>query len=162
GKLLASCTGEYRKPEDPAELTLWDLTTGKEKSTLDGHKGLVFSVTFAPDGKTLVSTGWDGTVRLWDLPDGKQRALSNHPGPVRMAVHTPDGKSFATASFDGTVRFWDAATGGMRKSIQAHDHGAQWVTITPDGRYMATVERLGGEIKLWELAQDKELGKFES
>jgi hypothetical protein len=25
GKLLASCTGEYRKPEDPAELTLWDL-----------------------------------------------------------------------------------------------------------------------------------------
>jgi dipeptidyl aminopeptidase/acylaminoacyl peptidase len=162
GKLLASCTGEYGQPTDPAELKLWDLETGKEMTTLTGHKGLVFSVLFAPDGKTLVSTGWDGTVRLWDVAEGKERAvLTDHQGPVRMAAFTPDAKSFATAGFDGTVRLWESATGKLLKTITAHERGTQWVALSPNGRHMATCDRLGGAMKLWDLTDDKELATLE-
>ena len=45
-------------------MKLSDITTGRELATLKGHTDTVYSVAFAPDGKTLV-TGGGQTVRLW-------------------------------------------------------------------------------------------------
>ena len=33
--------------------------------------GRVFSVTFSPDGKSLLAGAWDGSIRLWDIVTGK-------------------------------------------------------------------------------------------
>ena len=32
---------------------------------LQGHEGWVWSVAFTANGKSLVSAGWDGTLRVW-------------------------------------------------------------------------------------------------
>src|SRR5262249_16882894 len=49
GKTLASGSGVWDR-EDPGELKLWNLETGKEKVSLSGHTALVFQVAFSPDG----------------------------------------------------------------------------------------------------------------
>jgi WD40 repeat protein len=163
GQMLASCSGEYSKPNEPGEVILWDLRSGELKMWLPEppkrpSKGLVFWVTFSPDGKTLLSASWDGAVKLWDPATGKEKGmLAGHTGPVRMVTFTPDGKSIATASFDGTVRFWDPQSGKQTRSLRAHSAGVQSLGFSPDGKYLATCSRPGsqpptGEIKLWELA----------
>jgi len=53
-----------------ASVTLWDLETGLEKSTMIGHGGAVRSLSFTRDGRTLASTSEDLTLKLWDVASG--------------------------------------------------------------------------------------------
>ena len=68
-------------------IQLWDVTTGNELTTLDGHTATVKTLGFSADGKTLVSASEDGTILLWDwdqvltTTDGKplEDLKINHP-----------------------------------------------------------------------------------
>lgn len=46
---------------------LWDVATGRQLVSLPGHHGGVTRVAFSPDGKTLVATGHEATVNIWDV-----------------------------------------------------------------------------------------------
>ena len=46
----------------------------KLRATLKGHTGAVVAVAFSPDSKTLASASYDGTLKLWDMTTGKERA----------------------------------------------------------------------------------------
>ena len=47
-------------------IQLWNITTGDELITLNGHTKGVETLHFSPDGNTLVSAAQDGTILLWD------------------------------------------------------------------------------------------------
>ena len=91
-------------------IRLWDLKTGDNVATLEGHAGWIGCLTFAPDGKTLVSGSDDLTVKLWDRVSGRVRAsLDGHAGMVRAAAFSADGKTLWTAGEDRWLLRWEAA-----------------------------------------------------
>ena len=53
---------------------MWDVEKGQELFTLTGHTDILRSICFSPDGKRLASASKDQTVKVWDLPPGKEKA----------------------------------------------------------------------------------------
>ncbi|MCG9134010.1 WD40 repeat domain-containing protein [Candidatus Poribacteria bacterium] len=47
-------------------IELFDMTTGERITTLNGHTATIETLVFSSDGKTLISTGQDGTILVWD------------------------------------------------------------------------------------------------
>ena len=71
------------------ELRLWSLEDGTSIGRLTGHVERAWGMTYSPDGRRLVTTGREGTVRLWDLDAWTERTVL--PGPPRFAAgsHSP-------------------------------------------------------------------------
>src|SRR5262249_52962549 len=106
GKLLAS--GGYF----PHAISLWDVATGKELRTCNGHTNGLGLFVSSPDGARLASASKDGTIRLWDVTTGKEvwSAVADKDR-VFVVQFSPDGKTLTSGGADGVIRRWDAATG---------------------------------------------------
>jgi WD40 repeat protein len=114
----------------------------------------VEAVAVAPDGSWLASAGSDdGTVRIWDVATGQDRAtLRGHTGPVEAVEVAPDGNWLVSGgSWDGTVRIWDVATGQARATLEGHSGSVEAVAVAPDGSWLATA---GSDrtVRIWDVA----------
>ncbi|KZV93902.1 WD40 repeat-like protein [Exidia glandulosa HHB12029] len=113
---------------------------GSPLGPLRGHTDEVCAVTFLPDGRRLVSSSTDKTVRIWDIESGKTviGPLVGHTDLVRcVAVH---GSRIASCSWDGTFRVWDADSGKLVLGpITAHQGKKVYrIAYSKDGTHIAT------------------------
>lgn len=94
---------------------LWEVATGESRVKLTGHTQEVCAVAFAPDGRTAATGSMDGTVRLWDLPSGKEIARFGKELPrfsggwVLTVAFSPDGRTLVSGGLDKIASVWDVS-----------------------------------------------------
>jgi WD40 repeat protein len=124
-------------------LKLWDLATGEQLRTLNGHSDLVNAVAVTADGKQAISASDDKTLKVWDLTTGEQlRTLNAHTSSVKAVVVTADGKQAISASRDNTLKLWNLETGEVIASFTG-ESPINCCAVAPDGVTIVAGEASG-------------------
>ena len=105
--------------------------------TLKGHSSRVLSVTFSPDGKRIASTGFDGTVKVWDSETGEEKLTIKkaHSRGSTPVLFSPDGKRILTQSrfAHPPIKMWDAKTGQQLLANTDYGHYGRCAALVSFG-----------------------------
>jgi hypothetical protein len=94
-------------------------------------------MALAPNGRMLAAGGADGTVTLWELATGQQRAtLRGHAGNVYALAFAVCG-GLASGGDDGTVKVWDLMAGRELATLR-HRSRVTSLTFLSGGRAVAS------------------------
>jgi WD40 repeat protein len=118
-----------------------------------GHDYGAICATFADDGSTLATGGYEHTVRLWDVngPEPKmRRADHGHSVRVTSVIFTLDGKTVISGGWEGdrSVRLWNAQTGVTTHKLEPQQN-VMALALSADGK---TLVAGCSAIHLWTLS----------
>jgi len=132
------------------DVIILDGVTGSQVAALSEHTGSVRSLTFSPDGISLVSGSNDCTVRLWDIQTGGVvKTFAGHTFWVYSVSISADCARIASGSMDYTIRLWDIQTGECHCIIQQQDT-VKHVSFSPtDPQYLLSIS--GNEAWHWDI-----------
>jgi WD40 repeat protein/beta-lactamase regulating signal transducer with metallopeptidase domain len=124
---------------DDYTISVWNISDSRQERYMrhvrwpGTYDSAIRGMDVSPDGKHIVSSSFDDTVRVWETGTGREvyRLPSHgHYGGHREVRFTPDSKRFASWGNDMRVYVWDVATGKAVNEFLAHPAG---LSVEPDG-----------------------------
>lgn len=118
---------------------------------LGGFRSWVSDLCFTANGKVIAAGTRTGTVRILELPSGKERhRFEAHKGKQVLAMAiSSDGKTLATGGFEQTARLWSLESGKQLAELSGHRGVVTAVAWSSDGRLLASGER-HGSFHVWD------------
>jgi WD40 repeat protein len=105
----------------------------------------------SPDRLTIASPGANNTIKLLDVPSGRERlTLKGHASNLRVIAFSPDGKTLASWGNE-TIRLWDTTTGKERAAFPDRCSMGGRLTFSPDGKTLAITHNYWYVVVLWDI-----------
>lgn len=115
--------------------SVWDLRTDSRRFYLNGHRGQVRAVAYAPDGHMIASGGDDRTVRVWSASDGSLlRTIVGLPWRVFDLKYHQGGNVLFVAGPGRELLVLDPLAGVQLASLNAADDAIFSLAVGADGR----------------------------
>jgi WD40 repeat protein len=133
-------------------IALWDVAT-RTKLLRFEYSASVWSLTFSPDGRWLISTHEDGAILVWDVNEREQEANFNeHSAPVRKVEFSSNGRWLASASEDRSVILWDLEMKKKVAVLEGHSMRVTALALSPDGRSVASSD-YNRSLIIWDISE---------
>ena len=90
-------------------MKLYDIksTNPNPVMTFEGHTNNITGVAFHCEGKWMVTSSEDSTVKVWDTRSGTLQRNYTHKSPVNDVVIHPNQGELISGDGSGAVRVWD-------------------------------------------------------
>ncbi len=119
-------------------------------NVLRGHDQAINDLGFTRDGKHLVSSSDDRTLRVWDLERGESRVLTGHTDEAWVVRLLPDGRVLSSSK-DGSLRLWNLETGESR-DFGKLSGPVSALALSCEGQCIVAGSRTDGRLLVWNLS----------
>lgn len=145
--------------------TLWNAFEKKAIGSLNFQKNKISALAFSPDGKTLVTTSYDGLLRKWDTATLKEtgRLIHENNGNIGSMAFSPDGKRIAAGGFKkynvlASIKIWDTASGKVIFTFADFGQyiGISSLAFSSDGSKLLAGDATG-DLHVFDIATHKRL-----
>ena len=143
-------------------IQLWNVETGENIGALEGHlHQSINSLSFLPDGSSIVSASLDGTVRLWDI--STQMFLDLGHITYLSFFFSPDSTILAAKSYTH-LHLWNVKTGEKIAVLETQSPGvispSAW--FSQDGSMLAITSNVDQSRKvLWDIETQTQINDSE-
>lgn len=131
-------------------IRIWDTKSGSLIMTIAPGSSNIYALAWSPDGTTLVSGSFDGTIHVWDATSNFQLVTSRndfHDNAYSL-VWSPDGTQLASGGRDRTLIIWDTTTWQPLDILAGHTDDIRAIAWNADGTQVATGS-MDGTIIIW-------------
>src|SRR5262249_52298275 len=128
--------------------------------TLSGHKSAVTALSWRDDSKLLASSSEDGTIKVWEMQEGKQMKSWTAHNSGALCVSYSHAGQLVSCGRDGQVIIWDGNGNKTRKLDFASELSLRAV-FTEDGKRAITTD-FNGAIAAWNAADGKRAGELDA
>ena len=124
--------------KDSVKLFNIQSTNPQATQQFKGHTDNITGVAFHCESKWMVTSSEDGTVKIWDIRDGKVQRNYEHGSPVNDVVIHPNQGELIACDRSGSIRIWDLGKNCCAHELQPNaGSSVQSVTVATDGTLMA-------------------------
>lgn len=138
---------------------MYDIRTANPNPTMtfEGHVGNVTAVAIQADGKWMVTSSEDGTVKVWDMRAPTVQRDYNHKCAVNNVVIHPNQGELISCDDDGNVRIWDLGENTCtHQLIPENDVPVRSVSVASDGT-MLVAGNNKGNCYVWKMVNSKDV-----
>ena len=120
-----------------------------------GERGTLSHLEALPNGYSLVSFGFDGNVKVWDISNGwKRKQLEGSGRPILSGSVSPDGGIAVGGFADATVWRWDLHD-NKRVPVGRHRGYVLETAFASDGTFFSSSSQdPDGSVKIWSVKDD--------
>ncbi len=162
----------------------WNSATGQAVGTVtgqsavfndnvfaEGHEYDLFAMRFFPDAKRLLTSGFDGTMRIWDsrIDDdnsfGRELATLPDTGMYGVVEISRDGEWILTAGRKNSAQLWNTqrVLNSRRPKPDLvldgqHRYRVTTVAVSPDSSRLLTADR-EGYVVFWDAKTGQVIGR---
>jgi len=153
---------QYAAADIYAKVIVWDWDLLQR--LMSKPSSYARTLLFSDNDQTLLGAGWHKLYR-WQVKNGDLQELpTEHAGIIKEIEVSQDGRSLLSISreTDSAVLYIDPLSGKTQKRLQSHELCGSAVSMSADGRYVATTSD-DASVRIWDmqkpLPERRDLGK---
>ena len=162
---------------------LWSVAQKRVVKIIEGHNRPITSVSFTADGNSILTTGFDGSARLWNTSSGELIRVVEETGSMNTWLNAGDliqksntaivgrfngndKKRLDNKTYVSVVRLYNLDEGVLQTSLYTPYNGNSTVNricVSPDGRFLAAaIEGNSITVGIWDLRSEEMVHSFNS